>query len=1130
MVSVGGQGLLNDLRLRQEDLRYTNKRIRSISNTPLDVLGYIPVQIDVKDASGNDHSTHEAIYVVRNAPATYLSLTCCKNLDIIPPHFPLPSPPAAHATRPSSKAPAAGAAPTVAALAAASGAPVAATLSPPAAHTTRPSSTAPAAGAAHTGAALAAASGDTVAAAPPSTTKAPTGGAPAADRRRPPPRPLSLPFPASDANIPRLERWLMDAFASSAFNITDEPLPTMSGPPMKIQLKADAVPHAIHTPIPIPHHWKAKVKADLDRDIAMGIIEPVPIGTPTRHCARMVVVAKRNGEPRRTVDLSALNKQCLRETHHTPSPFDLAQAVPPNSYKTVLDAWNGYHAIPLDPASRDYMTFICEFGRFRYVRAPQGYLASGDAYTRRFNEIVRDVPRKIKIIDDSMLWDKGIEEAFFHTFDYLALCARNGITFNPSKFKFARREVEFAGLSHTDTHIKPSASMLAAIRDFPPPKDIHGARSWFGLCEQVAWAYAIKPEMHPLRELVKPSTPFYWDDELERVFQASKTHILGLVEEGVKKYQIGRPTCLATDWSKDGIGFVLLQKYCECPIASAPTCCKTGWQLVFAGSRFTTPAESNYVAVEGEAVAVADGLERCRMFVLGCPSLIVAVDHRPLVGLLNDKPLEKIDNPRLFRLKERTLRYKFTTMYTAGKWHRAPDFMSRYPCAAAESSDDIELAITAAAMAAAGSEANHVTWPELKAACDTDEEYAALTRTVLQGFPAQRQDLQPALRPYWDVREHLTVTDGICLMGTRPVVPPALRARTMAALHSAHQGVRGMRERAQLSVYWSGMDKSLRNYLDTCFYCRVHAPSQPKEPYTPAPPTLWPYESIVADYFDHAGKAYLAIADRYSGNLHVYHMPTGKATTATVISVCRALFTQYGAPKEIATDGGSTFTAHAFQEFLQGWGTTHRLSSAYYAQSNGRAELAVKAAHRVIADCTTRSGSLDTDAAARALLQYRNTPLSSVDKSPSQILFGRLLRDHVPPHPSLHRPHPEWLLSPAQRAEATARRDAATTRRYNAHAHPLRPLAVGTRVVVQNQGTNRPRLWSLTGVITEALPQRQYRIRLDGTDNTTLRNRRFIKPLRRHPPDAVAGGRGDDVGPAAAAGSSSSSSRTRESS
>ena len=76
-----------------------------------------------------------------------------------------------------------------------------------------------------------------------------------------------------------------------------------------------------------------------------------------------------------------------------------------------------------------------------------------------------------------MLWDQNIEEAFFYTFDYIALCAWNGITFNPSKFKFVRREVEFADLSHTDTHIKPSAFMLAAIRDFPSPKDINGARS-----------------------------------------------------------------------------------------------------------------------------------------------------------------------------------------------------------------------------------------------------------------------------------------------------------------------------------------------------------------------------------------------------------------------------------------------------------------------------------------------------------------------------------------------------------------------------------------------------------------------------------------------------------------------------
>jgi len=41
---------------------------------------------------------------------------------------------------------------------------------------------------------------------------------------------------------------------------------------------------------------------------------------------------------------------------------------------------------------------------------------------------------------------------------------------------------------------------------------------------------------------------------------------------------------------------------------------------------------------------------------------------------------------------------------------------------------------------------------------------------------------------------------------------------------------------------------------------------------------------------------------------------------------------------------------------------------------------------RIIADCTGRDGSVDTDAVARAILQYRNTPISHINKSPAQLL------------------------------------------------------------------------------------------------------------------------------------------------
>ena len=38
---------------------------------------------------------------------------------------------------------------------------------------------------------------------------------------------------------------------------------------------------AVHTPVPVPLHWAEKVKKDLDRTIALGIIEHVPLNTQT---------------------------------------------------------------------------------------------------------------------------------------------------------------------------------------------------------------------------------------------------------------------------------------------------------------------------------------------------------------------------------------------------------------------------------------------------------------------------------------------------------------------------------------------------------------------------------------------------------------------------------------------------------------------------------------------------------------------------------------------------------------------------------------------------------------------------------------------------------------------------------
>lgn len=222
--------------------------------------------------------------------------------------------------------------------------------------------------------------------------------------------------------------------------------------------------------------------------------------------------------------------------------------------------------------------------------------------------------------------------------------------------------------------------------------------------------------------------------------------------------------------------------------------------------------------------------------------------------------------------------------------------------------------------------------------------------------------------------------------------------------------------------------------------------------------------------------------------------------TKKLISVCRSLFTTYGAPDEFSTDGGPQLTSNAFKAFLLNWGVHHRLSSAEYPQSNGRAELGVKSSKRILYDNISNNGSIDNDRVSRAILQYRNTPLPDINLSPAQILFHRQLRDHLPAHPHHYRLHQDWILSAKQREAALHNRNIVLAEDYNKHVHALPPLPVGTSVVIQNRGKKHPRMWTKTGRIVETLPNRQYQIRIDVSGRITLQNRRFIRKVVKPTP------------------------------
>ena len=280
-----------------------------------------------------------------------------------------------------------------------------------------------------------------------------------------------------------------------------------------------------------------------------------------------------------------------------------------------------------------------------YLRMPQGYLASGDAYTWRYDEAKKDIPRKVKIVDDTLLYNSNIEGAFYHAFNFLLHCAKNRIVLNREKFQFCQDTVQFGGLQITPSDVTSSKSILEAILSFSIPKTLTNARSWFGLVNQIVWAYLQGPVMLPFHDLVKRDSHFLWNKSLEDAFEYSKKVIVNLVWKGISRFEKDRATCLAPDWSKEGMGCQWLQKYCLCTIDKAHVCCHEGWCLIFAGSKICIDAECRYAPIEGGATAITWALEKCHMFVMSCPNLIVVTDHKPLKGLLRDRDLSKIQNP-----------------------------------------------------------------------------------------------------------------------------------------------------------------------------------------------------------------------------------------------------------------------------------------------------------------------------------------------------------------------------------------------------------------------------------------------------------------------------------------------------
>ena len=651
--------------------------------------------------------------------------------------------------------------------------------------------------------------------------------------------------------------------------------------------------------------------------------------------------------------------------------------------------------------------------------------------------------------------------------------------------------------------VEPLPKYLDAIKTFPTPRNSTDVRSWFGLVNQLSSYAQLRDMVEPFRQFLSPKVKFYWDEKLDQVFNESKDSIVNSIKNGVQIFEIDKPVCLRPDWSKKGIGYILVQKHCTCA-SEMPDCCDDGWKVVLTGSRFLSGTESRYAAVEGEALAIVYGLEQTRYFTQGCDNLLVVTDHKPLVKVFGDRTLDEITNTRLFRLKQRTLQWRFQIAYSPGKTNFAADATSRYPCLHSSvchlTLGDLSERVVVAALSNETTKITSIPWDTLASETQRDEVLSELSRAVIEGFGSTYKNITQFMR----YKDSLFVQNGVVMYQDRAVIPKSLRPVVLDSLHAAHQGVSAMHLQAQSIAFWPGMTNDITNKRNQCHHCNRNAPSQASTPSEPADPPSCPFEHIFADFFDFGGHHYLVAGDRLSGFTEVFHTPKGSSNAGArgLVKCLRKWFATFGVPRQLSSDGGPEFTAEMTSDFLKSWGVSHRISSAYHPQSNGRAEVAVKSVKRLMGENLGHLGDLNTDSFLKAMLQFRNTPDPDCGISPAQIVFGRPLRDNLLFTDYLAREtySKRWQDAWQAKEEALRARFIRTSEVLNRHARYLPPLRPGDKCFVQNQTGQHAKKWHHTGTVKEVLKHEKYVVRMDGSDRVTCRNRKF---LRRYTPASL---------------------------
>lgn len=618
---------------------------------------------------------------------------------------------------------------------------------------------------------------------------------------------------------------------------------------------------------------------------------------------------------------------------------------------------------------------------------------------------------------------------------------RENVRFNPTKLQYRKPVVKFLGMLWSLNSIKIDPGRIQAIQALKEPRTRKELQRRLGVFNHLRKFIPQMAEIAaPLYELLSQNVIYQWLPVHSQAFQKLKDSVQWA--PGIIPYDSAKTITVQADASQSGLGACLLQ----------------GGRLVTSASRKMTQAEQNYAQVEKEMLALVYAAEKFERFIYGMPKVLFQTDHQPLVSIFK-KALHTITNNRLKKMRLKMLKYQPKVEYLPGKEMYLADLLSRdYLDSPVDDDPDMLEVVHEVTLHLAMSEE---IAKDFRAETEKDTGLKAVINYYQNGWPNDKNQIEPEALQYWKIRHELFVEDGMVIMGDRVVVPEVLRRKVLTNLHLAHLGKEKTKARARQVVYWPWMNNDIDSMVAECRTCERNQTARPPEPLLPHEVPELPFQKVSIDLFEFNGLPHLVIVDNLSKWLEIKKL-LNKSSKA-VIDALREVFSTHGIPEVIMGDN-NPLNSYECHEYARSIGSAIVTSSPYYPRSNGLAEKAVGIAERIMLKCSeTGTHYLD------GLREYNNTPLTGLKESPAQILMSRMCRTVVPTLRSNLKPKVSEV-----RDQLIERQEQKKVEHDRKAIKKAKTFNLGELVVVR-----RERKWEKAKVIRKHSAPRSYIIRLE---------------------------------------------------